>query len=39
MGRKTNVFILIPLATLASVILGFAIYNTLCKNANIPLGC
>jgi len=39
MGLKTNIFILIPLALFAAVILGFGMYNTLCKDANIPLPC
>jgi len=39
MGRKTNIFILIPLAAFATLILGIGMYNTLCKNANIPLSC
>ena len=39
MGRKTKIFLLIPLAAFASVILGFGMYMTLCKNSNIPLNC
>jgi len=38
-GRKTNIFILIPLIVFATIILGFGMYNTLCKNVNIPLPC
>jgi len=39
MGRKTNIFILIPLSIFASIIFGFGMFNTLCKNSNIPLSC
>jgi len=39
MGLKTKIFILIPLAAFATIILGFGMYNTLCKNVNIPLPC
>ena len=39
MGKKTNFFILIPLAIFAAVVIGFGVYNTLCKNSNIPLNC
>ena len=39
MGKKTNFFILIPLAAFAAIIIGFEIYTTLCKTANIPLNC
>jgi hypothetical protein len=39
MGRKTNIFLLIPLATFAAIIIGFGMYNTICKNSNIPINC
>ena len=39
MGLATKIFIVIPLAVFAAIIFGFGLYNTLCKNANIPLGC
>jgi len=39
MGRKTNILILVPLSIFASIIFGFGIFNTVCKNANIPIGC
>ena len=39
MGKKTNFFILIPLSIFAAVVIGFGVYNTLCKNSNIPLNC
>ena len=39
MGLKTKVFILIPLIAVAALIFGFGMYNTLCKNSNIPLNC
>lgn len=39
MGKKTNFFILVPLIVFAAIILGFGMYNTLCKNSNIPLNC
>lgn len=38
-GYKTKIFLLIPLAAFACVILGFGMYMTLCKNSNIPLPC
>ena len=31
MGKKTNFFILVPLATFAAIIIGFGMYNTICK--------
>ncbi|MDX1595694.1 MAG: hypothetical protein R3327_02010 [Nitrosopumilaceae archaeon] len=37
MGLKTKIFIVIPLAIFAAIIFGFGIYNTVCKNASIPL--
>jgi len=39
MGRKANIFILIPLVAFGTIIFGFGMYNTLCKNVNIPLPC
>ena len=39
MGRKTNIFLLVPLSAFAAVIIGFGMYMTLCKNSNIPLNC
>lgn len=39
MGLKTNLFVLVPLAAFAAVILGFGVYNTVCKNSHIPLNC
>ena len=39
MGRKTNIFILVPLATFAAIIIGFGMYNTICKNSNVPISC
>ncbi|AJM92620.1 conserved exported protein of unknown function [Nitrosopumilus piranensis] len=39
MGRKTNFFILIPLAAFATLIIGAGMYMTLCKNALVSLPC
>ncbi len=39
MGLKTKIFVVIPLAVFAAVIFGFGLYNTLCKNSNVQLGC
>ena len=39
MGRKTKIFVLLPLAVYAAVVIGFGMYMTLCKNSNIPLSC
>ena len=40
MGKKTNIFILIPLAAFSALILGAGMYMTLCKNSNLDfLGC
>jgi len=39
MGLKTNLFILVPLAAFAAIILGAGMYLTLCKNALVPLPC
>ena len=39
MGRKTNLFILVPLAAFAAIIIGFGMYNTICKNSNVPISC
>ena len=39
MGLKTKIFLLIPLAAFACVVLGLGMYLTLCKNSNIPLNC
>ena len=36
-GLKTNAFIVGPLALFAAVVFGFALYNTVCKNAHINL--
>jgi hypothetical protein len=39
-GLKTKIFILIPLSVFSAIILGFGMYNTLCKNSNLDfLGC
>ncbi len=35
----SKVLVIVPLAIMAGVIFGFGIYNTLCKNSNIELGC
>jgi len=37
MGRKTNFFLLVPLAAFAAIIIGFGMYMTICKNSNIPI--
>lgn len=34
-----KVFVIIPLGILAVIVFGIGIYNTLCKNANIQIGC
>ena len=39
MGLKTKVFILIPLIIFSGIILGFGMYNTICKNSVIGLNC
>jgi hypothetical protein len=39
MGIKTKVFVLVPLAVFAAIILGFGMYNTLCKNSVLGLNC
>ncbi|MGA0297319.1 MAG: hypothetical protein ACO3K2_08310 [Nitrosopumilaceae archaeon] len=40
MGRKTNIFILIPLAAFSALILGAGMYMTICKNSNFDFfGC
>jgi hypothetical protein len=40
MGWKTKVFILTPLAILAIIVMGIAMYNTFCKNSNFDFfGC
>jgi len=39
MGLKTKIFILIPLATFATIIFGLGMYMTLCKNSLIGLNC
>ena len=33
----SKVFVVIPLMVFAGIIFGFAIYNTLCKNASVAL--
>ena len=38
-GRKANFLILVPLAAFAAAIIGFGMYNTICKNSNIPINC
>lgn len=38
-GRKTNLFLLVPLSAFAALIIGLGMYLTLCKNSNIPLPC
>jgi len=35
----SKVLVVAPLAAVAAVIFGFGIYNTLCKNSNVPLSC
>jgi hypothetical protein len=35
MGLKTKIFIIFPLAVFGAIIFGFAIYNTICKNATV----
>lgn len=37
MGLATKVFVVIPLMAFAAVIFGFAIYNTVCKNASVAI--
>jgi len=39
MGLKTKIFILVPLAVFAAIILGFGMYNTICKNAVVGINC
>jgi len=39
MGLKTKIFILIPLALFAAIILGFGMYNTICKNTVVGINC
>lgn len=36
-GLKTKVFVVGPLAAFAAVVFGFAVYNTVCKNAHVNL--
>lgn len=36
-GLATKVLVVGPLAVFAAVVFGFAIYNTVCKNAHINL--
>ncbi len=37
MGMKSNLLIVLPMAIFGAIILGFGIYNTICKNANVTL--
>ena len=37
MGVKEKLVVVIPLAIFGTVIFGFALYNTICKNANVSL--
>jgi hypothetical protein len=39
MGLKTKIFVLIPLALFGAIILGFGMYDTLCKNSVVGLNC
>lgn len=39
MGVRTNLLVLVPLAALAAAVLGFGLYNTVCKNSNVPISC
>ena len=39
MGLKTKIFILVPLAIFGAIILGFGMYNTLCKDSLVGLNC
>ncbi len=39
MGKKANLFILVPLASLAAIVIGFGMYNTICKNSSVPISC
>lgn len=39
MGLKTKIFILVPLALFAATILGFGMYNTICKNTVVGINC
>jgi len=40
MGLKTKIFILIPLSAFALIVMGIAVYNTVCKNSNFDFfGC
>jgi hypothetical protein len=35
MGLKSKLFVVLPLAIFGTIIFGFAVYNTLCKNAYV----
>lgn len=35
----SKILIIIPLSAFAVIVFGIGIYNTLCKNANIQIGC
>ncbi len=37
MVHRTNMLVVMPLAVFAAIIFGFAIYNTLCKNASVAI--
>jgi hypothetical protein len=39
MGLKTKILVLIPLAIFAAIILGFGMYNTICKNTLVGINC
>lgn len=36
MGLKSNLLIIVPLAVFAAIIFGFGLFNTFCKNSNVP---
>lgn len=35
-GLKVNLLIIVPLAVFAAIIFGFGLFNTFCKNSNVP---
>ncbi|MCA9811469.1 MAG: hypothetical protein KC483_01225 [Nitrosarchaeum sp.] len=38
-GIKTKIFVLVPLAVFAAIILGAGMYMTICKNSLVGLNC
>jgi hypothetical protein len=39
MGLKVKIFVLVPLIIFAAIILGFGMYNTICKNSVVGINC